>query len=399
MNIGSSAFLVLALALPAPLVSQDAPPSRLADLELARSRRCVPALARLSTVNAELEPLARRAQRLQALDNAVGVEDSIRVAPFDASDAVEAAVQQWFTDDGALARRYLESRDAKLQDERLRARAAIIERVQAELRAVAEQGQARIDAASDVRDAALECEDAILVRSAVLEVCDTAASPVCEDARAGEAAERFTFVDAAEDLWDVEQLRPWSKPSPLRVAPNGALVGARIGVLARRANLVLVMGLEPMIRTRDEVGAEQAAQLDSMGFTFDDPRFVMAPALALQLNLSEPIGGETHYLLHFGDLSDPAGQVVWSAAAGGAVQAVFPASPNTLARLAAGETVSLTAVRVDGDDARQAEAVFSLELNGVGQAQAVRDLLTYMGGGQLARDLARLVPREEVGGR
>lgn len=390
-----SSFVLLALALPLPLAAQVAPPARLAELETARTRRCVPALARLAAVSADLEPLARRAERIQALAAAVSLEDTTAVAPFDVDDPLELAVRDWFAADRALALEYLDSGDESLPARRDEGRQQIRQQLDEALQELAARGQERMGAEEDLQ-VARECEDAILVRSVVLEVCETTESPVCDAAESPEITGRFRFVEAPGDLWDVESLRPWSEPSRLGLGPAGGLAGARTGALSRRGNLVLMVGIEPMIQSRSALTAEQAtaleAGLDSLGYTFEHPEFVMAPALAIRLDVPGVLDGETHYFLHFGDLSEPTTQVVWSAPAAGPVQAVVPVPGTTLERLAAGEPLSLTAARLPEGGSGEGQAVYTLGLTPVGQARAVASLVGYMAGGQLGRDFATLVP-------
>lgn len=401
-------LLALGALVPVAALAQETPPANLATVELARSRTCVGTLARLAELNAELEPFARRAERIRALNEAVALEDSARAAPFDATDPLEEAVRLWFASDAELARRFVTEGDEALQQQRSDNRAELHQRLQDAMAEVAQAGQERVAAAGLVNEEARSCDGAIFVRSAVLEACETTGSPLCEQARANEGDGRVRFVDAPEDLWNVEQHRPWTDPTPLQVTQAGGIGGARTAVRSRRGNVALVVGVAPMIRERSEIGEERAAEfdanLDSLGFTFEHSRLVMAPAFEVQLDLPEPLGGETHYVLHFGDLSDPANQVVWSlpASSGLPFQAVFPAAGGALARLQAGEALSLTAVRVpegagaEGEEV-EGEAVFTLALTPVNQASAVAALLSYMGGGQLSRDLAALVPPTQGG--
>ncbi|MBW3534364.1 MAG: hypothetical protein KY453_03965 [Gemmatimonadetes bacterium] len=390
--------LTAAFALAPPLDAQDVPPDGWVEAEAARTRMCVPALARLIAVSDELEPLARRAERIRALAGAVSLEDTTAVAPFDASDPVERDVRDWFAADAELAQEYVATGDESIQRRRAEGREAIRRRLGEAFQALTDEGQARMSADGDLQAAAATCEDAILVRSVALEVCDTTESPVCDAARSPESSVRFRFVDAPEDLWDVESIRPWSEPSRLGRAPGGGLAGAGTGTVVSRGNLVAVVGLEAVIQPRASLAAEAAeamdASLDSMGFAFEHPGFVMAPALALRLDVPARLGGATHYLLHFGDLSDPDDQVVWSGpvAEGEPVQALAPLSGRTLERLAAGEALSLTAARLPEGGEGEGDAIFTLGLPTAGQARAVSGWLTYMAGGQLARDLAALVP-------
>jgi hypothetical protein len=398
-----SFFLLAGLLLPVSVLAQDALPANLVSIEEARSRNCVPVLDLLATLEVELEPLAQRAQRLGALNQAVALEDRERVAPLDPTDPMEAAVGQWFERDRELAEAIAESGDEALQRERNRAREEIRTALRESFEAVNARAGERVQADGDLGILAGDCDGAVFVRSAVLEACGNSASPVCGEARNREEAGRFRFVERAEDLWDIEQLRPWADPAPLQPSPEGGLGGAQTGTLARRGNVTLVVSLETLIQDRSQVGADEAAEFDAhleaLGFEFDDPRFIMSPALAATLDLPGPLGGETHYLLHFGDLSDPPNQAFWALPVqeGGPIQALFPAPGWVLAHLAEGEEVRLTAIRLPegaglDDEDVDAQAIFTLELTSVGQARAVGTLLGYMASGDLASDLARLIP-------
>ena len=77
MKTASFVFCVLLSVLPLPLRAQDSVPpaagpppipSMMAERELARSRRCVPAIARFTALQQEIEPLYQRANRIQALN-------------------------------------------------------------------------------------------------------------------------------------------------------------------------------------------------------------------------------------------------------------------------------------------------------------------------------------------
>lgn len=418
-------LLAAGVVTPAPLAAQDDPPPPdvqempvedlvppgLAEMELARSRACVPALARLAELDRDLQPLVGRAARLQALDEAVLLEDSTTVAAFDESDPLEAAVRDWFVADGQLGRRWAETRDTAIARQRDEGRAEIRQRIGEALAALDTQGQGRLSEAGDLQGDIAPCEGAILVRPAVLEVCDTLDSPVCEAAE--ESARPDTtapgvlrFVDAPEDLWDVEEFRPWTSPTPLAIQPEGGLGGATTAARARRGNIVVTLALGPMVRDRTLLEPEQAealeANLDSLGFTFDHPRLLFVPTFELQLQVAQPMGGETHYMLHFGDLSDPPSQVVWMGPVGegGPVQAVFPANAPTLARMERGQVLSLTAVAVEDDpeEGTHGEAVYSIALSNVYQEGAVGGLLQYWAGGQMSEDLRRLVPPDTASG-
>jgi len=185
----------------------------------------------------------------------------------------------------------------------------------------------------------------------------------------------------------------------MQATPQGALVGARTGSQGRRANAVLALSVAPMLRNRSELDeaeiGEFEANLDSLGFAFDHPLFVMAPALEIAASVPPPMEGETHVLVHFGDLSGD--DVIWSTeiGEGGLLQAVFPARGRDLARLQAGEVVSMTAVRVPEaaeGETPEADAVYTVGLLTVNQAASVTGLLQYMGGGGLANDLKAIIP-------
>lgn len=398
------AFLTPAMA-PLSVGAQDEAPAGLTAVEVERSRACVPILARLETLNRDLEPLSNRAIRIQQLDQAIALEDSASVAPLDTSDPLETAVGQWFTQDANLGRRWAETQDSTVLTRRREARTELRQRLRDELQVLTEQGQARVATAGDIQAEAQSCQGAIFVRPVVVEACAGSGSELCQ-AAADTAAGPFRFVAAAEDLWNVEELRPWTQPGPLQILPEGSLGGARSTVRARRGNVQVSVALSPMIRERTDISAEQAAEfdanLDSLGFTFEHPRFVMAPAFEVQLVVERPLGGETHYMLHFGDLSDPPSQVVWSVPASqtGPIQAAFPAAPGALARLTQGQTLNLTAVALGEDTGEGAEAdvVYSIPMTGVNQTPSLEALLGYMAGGQLGQDLARLVPPTSGGG-
>ncbi len=397
----SAAFALVVLSLvPSVARAQDEPPPGLAAVENARSRSCVGALGRLGDLNMRLEPLGRRAARLRALNQAIALEDSTQVTPLDTSDAVEAAVRQWFAADAALGQRYAETRDSTINDQRATAKDAIRQRLQEDMDSLRTRAEAESTDAQEVQTAAMPCQGAVLVRPAVLEECRATSSDSQVCAAAADTAQGglFRFVDHPEDLWDIEELRPWTDPGPLQVTQDGSLVGARTAARSRLGNVVIAVALAPMIRERAQVDSVQAADfdanLDSLGIKFDVPRFVMAPALEVQANLPQPIGGETHYLLHFGDPASP--DVVWSvpAGSGGVIQAMVPLTGAALNKLQAGDPLNLTAVKLNGPPAEgqppQADFVFSLGIMQVNESRAVSALLDYMVNGGLADDLKRI---------
>ena len=391
-----SLILLLALLLPAALAGQDPIPRDLAEVEIARSRACVGALADLAELDTTIESYAQRADRLNALGLAVSLEKRQDADPFDAEDPTETAVAQWFAADSALAARFLERSDSTILVERDHARTVILDQLRQKLQEVSEDAQGKIREGAAISAAAEPCVGAILIRSVVLEECDSGPNPVCDAARAEEPQAPYRFVDAPSELWDMEEYGPWTRPEPLQAGPAGDLVGARTSTRARIGNVAILLTLKPLLRKRSDLSEEEAAQyqanLDSLGFTFDHPDFVMIPGIDLQGNLPPPLGGETHYLLHFGDLSGD--DLIWSmeAGSGGPLRAVFPARAADLARLQAGEVVSLSAIRAPDEEGAASEAVFTLSLLQVGQESNVRILLQYFADGSLNRDLRALIP-------
>ncbi len=343
-----------------------------------------------------MEPFAVRLDRVNALGQAVSLEKAGDVVPFNRADPLEDAVARWFAADSALAVRNIAQPDSAISQERRMARTSILDQLRQALEEASAEAQGKIREGAPIQVAAEPCVGAILVRSAVLEACATTPSPVCEAARAQEPQGSYRFVDAPEDLWDLEQYGPWSQSGPLQRGADGNLVGARTDARARRGNVVFTVAVAPLFRPRSELSEEEVAQfnanLDSLGFVFGHPLLVMAPGIELQGNLPPPLGGENLYALHFGDLSGD--DMIWNmeAGSGGQFQASFPASASALARLQAGEVVSLTALRVPEEEGAEAEAVFTLSLLQVGQSNNVGALLQYMGGGGLSTDLLALIP-------
>lgn len=386
------------LALPSGgVLAQATVPEGLARVEEARTRRCVPLIARAHEVEAEMAPLFARAERIQMLNAAVALEDSARIAQgLDDSDPIEQAVRAWFVEDQALAARFVETSDSALVVQRAEAKERIRARLQEALDPLRQQTEAILAERGDAITAAGGCSDVFLVRGAAVAACDAGATgPVCEDVRSGEPLGRFAFVDDAAALWEVEQIHPWSDAMALYRAPDGALAGSRTVAMTRRGNLILAVGLEPMLRERATLPAEELAEmeanLDSLGFAFESERFTMTPVLTIQLNADAPLGGETDYVLHFGDLSDPLNDIIWTARVGaGPVNVVAPMAGWVLNALATGDPVTFTALKRDPATG-EADVVYALGLAPVGQPAAVGGLLTYMANGDMAADLARLV--------
>jgi hypothetical protein len=374
-------------------------PSGLARLEMERSRQCVPVLARLDDLEGRLEPLAMRSQRLIALANAIALEDRTAAEPFDSENAVDAEVAAWFERDLELATAYIESEDEALVAERDQARQAIKEVVSSALADVQAEADSIIAGAGSLTTSVGGCDGAILVRPAVLEACEGVESPVCEPARNGGADGPYRFVDDPADLWQVEEVRPWTSPSPLGVAPDGQIGGARTVGYARNGNVTLSLAFSPLLGSRDDFTPEQLerfqAIIDSAGFSFEHPSVAFVPALALRASVPEPLAGETLYVLHF-DSPDNA-DALWTGEAGTGtpVEVSFPVAPRHLGRLAAGDPLSFTAVAEDEGNAGSGEAVYSVQFTPLNQSPATSALMGYMSE-QLSADVQQLVP---VGGR
>ncbi|MGD2122771.1 MAG: hypothetical protein PVJ76_13545, partial [Gemmatimonadota bacterium] len=247
-----------------------------------------------------------------------------------------------------------------------------------------------------IQAAADPCVGAILIRSAVLEECGSRTDPVCDGARAEQSQGTYLFVDDPDDLWGVESYGPWLEPTPIRIGADGGLAGASTSARARIGNVAINLTLRPLLSRRSELSEEEIAQyqanLGALGLTFDHPTFAMVPGIQLQGTLPPPLGGETHYLLHFGDLSGD--DVIWSmeAGGGGPLRATFPATASDLARLQSGELVSLSAIRAPEDQGEAGEAVYTLSLLQIGQATNVGLLLRYFSDGSFERDLRALFP-------
>ena len=409
MKINPRLLLLLALILPAPVVAQvtdtlaaesvELPPAGLAAAEIARSRRCVPALARLDTLNVKLEPLAVRSNRLRQLYEAVTREDTTRAAPFDARDPVESAVSKWFGEDQALAVRYSTTGDSLLEVRRAKGRDEISTRLKSEIDSTNTRARGHITATGELDAEVAECENVMLVRSAVLESCPPSLTiPVCAAARTDSVLPTYHFVKDPVEMWDVESSSLWTLPQRLSVGSSGIILGGESAASERRGNLVLGLAIRPMIQDRTELTPEQIAgiqaDLDSIGFTYKHPQLLVSPTLEFEFIIAEPIAAENFYFLHFGDLSQPTTDVIWSgpAPSRGPVRMLLPAKKSVLDRLAAGEIVSLTAVRFADPASKQAEAVYSLELSSLRQSSAVGGLLSYFTGGQLGQDLDAIAP-------
>ena len=390
-----SAIIALALSFAfAPLSAQvGTPPHGLVALELERSHSCVAILARVDVLDAILDPLIARVRRLGALAQALALEDQAIIASLDGQDTVEAQLRDWFAADGALAQSYIVEQDPAIAAERAAAR-DVIKKVLAD--AIGEpQAQADVIIRNNRGVAELlgPCDGAIFVRGAVLEACETAAGPICEEAAADPSqASRFRFVDSPESVWEIQELRPWTNATPLQPDPTGQLGGAQTVGYARVGNVVVTVGFTPLLRDRAETPPEDLrsfqATNDALGITFAHPDLAFAPALSIRAALPNPLADETRYVLHFGDVDDP--DVVWSgeAGTGETLEDTVPLEFAHVTRLRAGEPITLTAMKgsADGVD----EPAFTIEFTNLNQATATEALLGYMAR-QLSIDLSRLV--------
>lgn len=382
----------------APLGAQvgEPVPSGLEEVETARSRQCVGVLTRVQALTGGLEPLGEVAGRLRQLMEAIILEDRDIMDGLDRSDPLEAQVHSWFVADGRLAQSFVDTGNEDLQRQRTMAREGIKGRVQSELDAVQQEATTLVEGSGNLDEMAAECDGAVFIRSAVLEACEAEESPLCDKAAAAtpDSALPFRFVDAASDLWGIEQIRPWTPPQPLQVGPDGSLGGARTVVLARRGNVSVSLAFSPLVQQRSElddtIAAELGLLLDSLQVEFDHPEIVFAPSLAIRATLPRALGGEDSYMLHFGppDTAD----VVWTGAAatGSALEELVVLGPRHIRALVAGAPLTFTAVAA-GEGEAPAEAVFVISLTAAGQSQATGGLLGYMVQ-QLPEQLMQLFP-------
>ena len=365
----------------------------LAELEIERSRECVGVLRRLDDLNRSLQPLGLRSERMRLLLEAIALEDRSVMDSLDRSDPTESALYDWFVSDGRLAQSIVDTGNQSLQQQRTINREQIRAAIRAQVEAIQGDAQAIMDGAEGLGTQANPCDGAILIRPVVLAACETEESPVCEVAADTAGAPGYSFVDAPEDLWDIQQLRPWSQPSGLQIAPDRSLTGASTIAFARTGNVLLTVAFSPLVVERNTLSEEEAAEfegiLDSLGLEFDHPDLVYVPSLAVSATLPDPLAGEDGYVLHFGEVEDV--DLLWTGAAGTGelIQVPVVLEARHVVRLQAGEPIRLTAVRSveDADD----EALFTLELTTVNQVSATRALLGYMAG-QMVADLNRLAP-------
>lgn len=395
----TAALLVAALSIPATLLAQDSVPANLARVELARSRNCVAPLSRLEALNRRMAPEAQKFNRLQSLANAVALEDTAIVSTLRPTDPTEAAVRNWFTEDDRLAARIVATGSDSLRQVRQAARDSIKAFLGRSMQTLQTQAQAMADTAHlrDIDAAAAPCTNVIFVRSAVRAACDTIESDLCRVAAADSARpeDPYRFVDSPDALWGMQQFIPWSDPTPLQVGPGGQLVGARTQAGTRQGNVFVNVVVQPLLQPKARLDSVQVAQaqanVDSLGFKFDHPDFVMSPVLSVQMNLTEPLGDETNYVLYLGDLTGP--NILWTTGAGGGapVHAVIPLTLVDLQKMEQGTPLGLAAVKVPTEADAKAEAVYNIDVLSVNEAQAVSALVEYMSG-KLSEDLKTLVP-------
>lgn len=388
-TIATTLFLLCA-----PLSAQDDPaPAGLAAIELERSRSCVGILARVDALDAVLEPMATRSQRLLAVAQAIALEDRSVVDSLHAEDPVEAQVRAWFIEDGTLAEQYATLGTTDIAQARADGREAIKTTVADALAAVQTEADEIMAQDSELGTEAGGCSGAIFVRKAVLEMCATATGSLCDEAKEPPSAEsQFRFVESANNMWGIQDLRPWTSPGPLAPGPTGQLDGGRTVGYARVGNLVITLAFQPFLRDREEATPEelQSYQVvnDSLGLEFSHPNFAFTPALGIRVALPEPLENESSYIIHFGAPQDP--DVVWTGAVGTGqpLEAMIPLSAAHVTRLQAGEPLSLAAMRDGG--AGIDEPIFGIELTTINQGPAAQALLGYMAS-QLSADLLSLI--------
>jgi len=383
------AVTVLMTALPLSAQIGEAP-SGLAEVEMDRSRTCVAVLADVARLDEILDPLALRSRRLTSIAQAIAIEDGSIVRELDTTNAVESAVADWFATDAVLAQRFVTSQEPAILEQRAAGRDGI--KITLSDAAVAVQMEADSIMAGHedtVREAA-PCDGAIFVRPAVLEACttDTDTGALCEEAgRPPAATDRFRFVDTPESVWEVQELRPWTDPTPIQPNQTGQLDGARTIGYVRVGNVVVTVAFSPMLKDRTEVTpAEQfgyAQTNQALGLTFDHPSITFAPAFGIRAALPTPLAGEDEYIIHFGDAD--AVDEVWRGDAGTGLplEATIPMQATHVIRLRQGEQLSLTAMR-------SGEPEYSIPIDTTNQTSAMERLLTYMST-QLSADLNEMI--------
>ncbi|MSR20120.1 MAG: hypothetical protein EXR91_03970 [Gemmatimonadetes bacterium] len=385
---------VLAVGVLATGASAQDFPVNFEAVELARSRDCVALMARVAELDIQLAPLAERSQRLLAIAQAIALEERDVIDSLRVSDPVEAEVRAWFVADGEMAQRYLALPTPASLERRAAARDSIESRVEQALESIQAEADAIVATTGTLGAEAGRCTGAVFLRPAVLETCQTEASPVCDAARDSISPRRdFRFVESAEVLWGLQEFRAWSVPGPIQVSPTGETGGARTVGLTRAANIVVTLAFGPRLRLREDLTVSEAARMaalsDSLGFGAAHDRIVYAPSLAIQATLPVPIGDELMYILHFGTPEDA--DILWAGEAGTGLplEGVVDLGPAHLTQLQAGDPLALTALRPTGTGGN--EPVYTIELTSLNQDMATDALIGYMAG-QLATDLTELLP-------
>ena len=357
-------LLLAVLSKPVIGVAQDAPPAGIAEIELERSRLCVPVLTQLDELNLQLQPLGIRTERLRQIAAAISIEDRTVMDSLNVNDPTEAAVRDWFLSDGRLAQSFLDTNEQTIQQQRAVDRELIKGTVHPTLEGIQSEAQGIIEDAGDFGPEASSCEGAVLIRSAVIEACGSEQNLICDAAKPANSDGAYRFVDSPEDLWDVQEFRPWTSPGPLQLAPDGQLDGASTVAFARQGNVAFSVAFRPDIRPRADMAPEniQTFQtlLDSIGFEFNHPELIYAPALTIRATLPEPLAGEDRYAIHFGAIE--AGDIIWEGASGtGApIEISILLTPIHIVKLTQGESLELTAIRSLDDSSD--EALFGLAL-------------------------------------
>ncbi len=384
------ALVAFTALLPVSLAAQiGAVPSRLVEVETERSRACVSTLRQIAVLDRVLAPIVTRGTRLGEIAEAVALEDRMMVEPFASSDETEVLVQNWFTTDAALAQRYVMSEDSGVLAERQAGRETIKAVITEALTTVQQYADSVLTANTALIQAAGPCDGAIFVRGAVLGACEDASGPICEQAAlpAGEARD-FRFVDTGDSVWEIQETRPWTVPSPLQPTADGQLGGGRTIGYARVGNVAVSLSFSPLFREKDQMSVAELARYDvindSLGIAIDHPTLAVTPAFGIRAALNEPLGTETRYVLHFDDINAP--EILWSgpAESGTPLEAAIPLGAAHVVRFRAGDPVILTAI--GGADGNEPE--YSIMIGNVNQTPAATVLLNYMAA-QMADDLSR----------
>ncbi len=376
-------------------VSGQELPSRLAEIEGARSRTCVAVLADLANVDAQLEPFALKGRRYAAIAQAILLEDRSIVPSLDPNDPVEMAVRDWFNTDALLAQRFVELQDSTIQVQRRNGRESIKDTVTEAIESVRGDADAIMVANQETVLGAGPCDGAVFLRPAVRQACTVGEGPLCDAVEGGTPEETgFLFVNSAEEVWELRENRPWSPPAPLQASPTGQLDGARTIGYARTGNIVVTVSFSPLLKDRTETTPRELFDFEltnqTLGLSFEHPSIAFAPAFGMRAALPEAIGGEDRYVMHFDDPSTP--DVIWSGPAdtGEVLEATLPMTAQHVVRFQEGDQLTLTAMAGDSP-------AFSIPLITTNQAEAAQALLGYMAS-QLSTDLNALVRPVGEGG-